>query len=186
MPGSPNRFIYSFFILFMSVLLLLFILFMVMVHYDRGGRTAGNPSTAYGEAREVSDLEGETFRDFTKLYRANLFMIDLCLIVLAEAALILLFVRFTIPAVLVATVALLIVTANSAQPLRDKLIPRLLSSFVTNKYATLTYTDLILLIMLSGVIMAFLMSVLLKQAAATPEAKPPQEMAPPSVSREVE
>jgi len=164
MPDRSSNFIYSFFILFLCILLSMFVMFAVMVHYDRDVAAEEGSSTAFSEGRERSAMEERGFSDLTPLYRANLFAIDLCLIVLAEAAMIVLFVKFTIPAVIAATVMMVFITAGSGERLRGGLIPRFLSRFVTNRYATLTYTDLVLLIALSGLIMAFLVSVLLRQS----------------------
>lgn len=177
MPERSSKFIYTFFILFLCILLSMFLMFTAMVHYDRDVRVEGDSSTAFGEAREASDSKGGGLPDLTALYRANLFAIDLCLIVLAEAALIILFVKFTVPAVLIATVTMLLMAANSAQQLRGELIPSFVSPFVSNNYATLTYTDLILLIVLSGLIVAFLVSVLLKQSGMQIDGEPSQETA---------
>ncbi len=164
MPDRSSKFIYSFFILFLCVLLSMFLMFSLMVHYDGAPPARGSSSTVNGDAGEPSGVEGGTAHDLTALYKANLFAIDLCLIVLAEAALIILFVKFTIPAALLATVAMLLVAADSAHTLRGRLIPSFVARFVTNKYATLTHTDLILLIVLSGLIMALLVSALLTHA----------------------
>jgi len=163
MPDSSSRFIYSFFILFLCILLSMLVMFTVMLRYDRNARTDKGFSTVSGEREDGSEVKGDGVRDLTPLYRANLFTTDLCVIVLAEAALILLFVKFTIPATLIATVVMLFMAANSAEKLRGELIPKFASRFVTNRYATLTHSDLMLLIVLSGLIMAFLVSVLLKQ-----------------------
>ncbi len=164
MPERSSKFIYGFFILFLSILLLMFLMFTIMVHYNRGVGAEEKSSTVSGEERDVSEVTGGGVHDLTALYRANLFAIDLCLIVLAEAALIVVFVKFTLPAVLVATIGLIFMAADTAQSLRGELIPKFVSPFVANRYATLTHSDLMLLIVLSGLVMAFLVSVLLQHA----------------------
>ncbi len=166
MPDKSSNFIYTFFILFLCVLLCMFLMFTILVHYDRQGKAGETSSPASAKERQVTAAGEAVIRDFTPLYRANLFAIDLCLIVLAEVTLIVLFVRFTIPAALVATAAMVLIMADAAQELRGEVIPRFLSRFVANKYATLSHTDLVLLIILSGLIMAFVVSVLLKQRMA--------------------
>lgn len=166
MPYTSSKFIYNFFILFLCILLSMFVMFMVMTHYDRDAEAEGGSSKVLGEGGKASDVRESGLSDLTQLYRANLFAIDLCLLVLAEATMILLFVKFTIPATLVATATVVFMTANSSRRLRGELIPEFLSLFVTNKYASLTHTDLVLLMVLSGLIMAFLVSVLLKQSGA--------------------
>ena len=176
MPDRPSNFIYSFFILFLCILLAMFLMFEVMVHYDRDVEVEEDSSTALGEGERVSGGRG-ILRDLTPLYRANLFAIDLCLIVMGEVAMIILFVKFTLPAVLAATATMLFIMADSGQRLREGVIPRLLSRFVTNRYATLSHTDLTLLIILSGLIMAFLMSVLLKQSGVKIGVETSQETA---------
>jgi hypothetical protein len=185
MPRKPTSFIYTFFVLFLCILLAMFVMFAVMVHYDRNVRAEEPASSSVDQMREASETRTLGIRDLTPLFRANLFAIDLCLIVLAEAALILLFVRFTIPATLIATVVILLTTANAVRRLHSELIPKYVSPFVTNRYATLTHTDLMLLIALSGLIMAFLVSILLKQEWAKPgtgaaNATPPSPPSPDS------
>lgn len=177
MPDTSSNFIYGFFILFLCVLLSMFLMFTLMVHYDRALPVEGASSTVDGDAEEAPDAKGGSPHDLTALYRANLFAIDLCLIVLAEAALIILFVKFTIPAALLATVAMAFMAADSTHTLRGRLTPSFVSRFVTNGYATLTHTDLVLLVILSGLIMAFLVSALLTRAGAQIGPQTPRQSA---------
>jgi preprotein translocase subunit SecG len=163
MPEKSSNFLYSFFILFLCILLAMFLMFTIMVNYDRDTATGESFSPESSQEGKIARASEAAFRDLTPLYRANLFAIDLCLIVLTEVSLIVLFVKFTIPAALVATATMVLIMADAADTLRGELIPRLLSRFVSNRYATLSHTDLVLLIILSGLIMAFVVSVLLKQ-----------------------
>ncbi len=180
-----SRFLYSFFALFLGVLLLMFVMFAVMVHYDPDVTAQGNIPAALGEDEEPREERGGGLRDLTPLYRANLFTINLCLIVLAETLLIVLFVKYTVPAALLATAAVVLSMMNVTDGLRRNAMPAFLSRLVTNRYATLSYTDLILLIMLSGLIMAFLISVLLKEASSDRRSEPregipsPPQLPPP-------
>jgi hypothetical protein len=184
------NFIYIFFILFLTILLSMLVMFEVMVHSDPDLRPADEPSTASDRQhkpqlptpnispkpypRDTNNNEPDTppqqsdqpsfvNLDLTALYRANLFAIDLCLIVLAEALLIILFVKYTLPAAVIGTIAIVFLMTGANQSSRSHFISNLLSGFVTNRYATLSHTDMVLLTILSGLIMAFLVSVLLKQ-----------------------
>ena len=175
MLDTSARFLYRFFILFLSILLLMFVMFAVMVHYDSDMEKTENPVEASGEEGELPEQKGGGLGDLTPLYRANLFAINLCLIVVAETLLIMLFVKYTVPATLVATLTIIFMTFRAGQRLRSDMIPGVLSPLVTNRYATLSHTDLMLLIILSGLIMAFLMSVLLKEASADRPSEKSQE-----------
>jgi hypothetical protein len=160
------RFLYLFFVLFLSILLLMFVMFAVMVRYDPDVAAKENAPGASGKARQAPEGRERVLQDMTPLYRANLFTINLCLIVLAETLLIVLFVKYTVPATLIATIAVVFMTISSSERLRSNVIPGFLSRLVTNRYATLSHTDLMLLMILSGLIMAFLVSVLLREAGA--------------------
>jgi hypothetical protein len=182
MLDPSSDFLYKFFILFLGILLLTFAMFEAMVHYDPDVRPDKGPSTASDQEREHPEVNRRALPDLTALYRANLFAIDLCLIVLAEALLIVLFVRFTIPAALTGTAILLFMMVNVGRKLRSKLVVGGLSRFVTNRYATLSHTDMVLLIVLSGLIMAFLVSAMLKQGGASPGISPVHKDTPPPSS----
>lgn len=183
MHAKSSNFLYSFFILFLCVLLAMFLMFTIMVNYDRDTATGESSSPGSYQEGEIPTAREAAFRDLTPLYRANLFAIDLCLIVLTEVSLIVLFVKFTIPAALLATATMVLIMADAADTLRGELIPRFLSRFVSNRYATLSHTDLVLLIILSGLIMAFVVSVLLKQhGSKTSEAVQQDSARPPHPS----
>jgi len=79
------------------------------------------------------------------------------------------FVRYTVPATLIATLIVLFVGFQPSDRLRREMFPRFLSRFVTNRYATLSHSDLVLLVILNGLIMAFLMSVLLRERLSKKE-----------------
>jgi len=177
MLENSRHFIYSFLILFLCVLFLMFGMFAVVTHFDPDVHGGKGFSTASEKQRESSAAAKDTFRDLTALYRANLFAIDLCLIVLVETSLIILFVKFTVPAAVVATLLMVFMTLNVSEEWRSESLQRFFSRFVTNRYATLSHTEMLLLTILSGTIMAFLMSVLLKQPPVTTR---PEESSQPS------
>lgn len=158
----------------------MFAMFAVMVHYDPDIRAEAGPSPASDKKHDSPGSKKGGPPDLTALYRANLFAIDLCLIVLAQTLLITLFVKFTIPATLIATVIVVFMGLNASQRLRNETMPGFLSQFVTNRYATLSHTDMVLLIILSSLIMAFLVSALLKQGSPETQAQKPQDATPPA------
>lgn len=181
MPDRSAHFIFAFFILFLSILFLMFVMFAVITHFDPDVQVGRASPTASGETRQPSEAKKGGLPDLTPLYRANLFAIDLCLIVLAETVLIILFVKFTVPATLIATLATIFMTLKVSNRFRSDPLPEFLSRLVTNRYATLSHTDMMLLIILSGLIMSFLVSVLLKQAGVGVHREEPQHGAvPPS------
>jgi hypothetical protein len=188
MLDNSKHFIYSFLILFLCILFVMFAMFAVVRHFDPDLRSGKGLSTAADKERETSAAKKDTFRDLTALYRANLFAIDLCLIVLVETTLIILFVKFTVPAALVATLVMIYVTLSMSDEWRSESLQRFFSRFVTNGHATLSHTDMMLLIVLSGTIMSFLMSALLKQSGITtvreeaPQSASPLSPPPPDAS----
>lgn len=175
MLDSSNRFLCGFFILFLGILLLMFVMLAVI------GRTGGDPeqgSLAPAAAEKEREQADETIRDLTGLYRANLFIINLCLVVLGETLLIVVFVKYTVPATLIAILMVVFLGIQPSDKLRREVFPSLLSRFVTNRYATLSHSDLVLLVMLNGLIMAFLVSVLLKESLPKPESEEPATKQP--------
>lgn len=166
MLDSSNHFLCRFFILFLCILLLMFVMFAVMGRTG-GDREQGSLAPAATEkGREKAD---EAVRDLTGLYRANLFVINLCLLILGETLLIVVFVKYAVPATLIATLLVVFVAVQPSGKVRSEVVPSLLSRFVTNRYATLSHSDLVLLVILNSLIMAFLMSVLLKENPPKPE-----------------
>lgn len=175
MLDSSNRFLYGFFILFLCILLLMLVMVAVMVRYNADTEEEGVPSSASEKGREKAEAGS---RDLTGLYRANLFVINLCLVVLGETLLMVVFVRYTVPATLIATLIVLFVGFQPSDKLRMEMFPRFMSRFVTNRYATLSHSDLVLLVILNGLIMAFLMSVLLKEPLSKKETEEPASKQP--------
>lgn len=175
MLDSSNRFLYGFSILFLCILLLMLVMVAVMVRYNADAEKEGVSPPASEKGREEAEAGSQ---DLTGLYRANLFVINLCLVVLGETLLMVVFMKYTVPATLIATLIVLFVGFQPNDKLRREMFPRLLSRFVTNRHATLSHSDLVLLVILNGLIMAFLMSVLLKEHLPKTESEEPASKQP--------
>lgn len=168
MLDSSNHFLFRFFILFLCILLLMFVMFAVMAHYSEDRQKEG---AAPSDSETGLGMAYRPTRDLTGLYRANLFVINLCLLILGETLLIVVFVKYAVPATLIATLLVVFVGVQPSGTLRSEVVPSLVSRFVTNRYATLSHSDLVLLVILNSLIMAFLMSVLLKENPPKPESQ---------------
>ncbi len=138
MLDRPDNFIYHFFILFLIILLSMGLMFIWMIN-------------------------SESKQNFSELFRVNLFIIDLCLLILVETFLIYVFFRFTVISVTI-SMGLLIVFVSFGKKIltRQKLI-QIFSPFADNKYATLGLSDAIILFILNSLILSFLITVILKE-----------------------
>ena len=174
MSSRSNRFVIHFAILFLVVLLLMFALFHFMRHYD--GRLIAN--TWLKVLFPGADEQGGIL-NFAEAFRVNLFLIDLSLILIVESLLIYLFLRYTVPAVIIssaATVALVAAGRHLSDPKAFKLISAWL---VRNEYAALGHQDVVLLFMLNALLLAFMVAMMhhyhrieLHQEAARTRAAP--------------
>jgi hypothetical protein len=180
MLNTSNRFIFGFFAVFLCILLVMFVMFALMVHYDPDSQAGEALPGDSDESPRQPDRKQVDYHDLTPLYRANLFAIDLCLIVMAEMLLIILFVKFTMPATAVATFLILLTTFKAGDVLRRKAASGVLSRLVTNRYATLSHTDMLLLMILSGLIISFAVGVILKQTAENIQPQATSKPTPPS------
>ena len=98
-----------------------------------------------------------------RVFKVNLFVIDLCVLVIAETVLIFLFVRFTLPSVGITSFLLIFVLLVKDVPAFRARIDDLLSPFIGNKFAYLDRVDAMVLILINTLILAFLLTVLIKE-----------------------
>jgi len=143
-----SKFIRHFLILFLTILLAMFGMYHGLVKYqDYLDRV--NPNVAL---------------DVGRLFKVNLFIIDLCALVIVESLMILLFCSYTLPSISTASILIIILLFLKDLPIANKLITRLLSPFAANKYAFLNISDVIVLIMINTLVLTFLITVMLKEA----------------------
>ena len=182
MSSRSNRFVIHFAILFLVVLLLMFALFHFMRHYD--GRLIED--TWLKVLFAGPDEEGATF-NFAEAFRVNLFLVDLSLILIIESLLIYLFLRYTVPAVIVSSAAT-VALVSAGRHLFDRKIFKLISAWlVRNEYAALGHQDVVLLFTLNALLLAFMVAMMhhyhrieLHQEAARSRAAPEPTPAPSS------
>jgi hypothetical protein len=155
MAHASHKFIYHFLLIFLIVLLCMF-----GMHYALVWLSANTDGTT---DKVVFDLDN--------LFRVNLFVIDLCVLLIVESLLILLFCRFTLPSMGIACVAM--VTFLSLRPPIEntQIITRVFSPFIANRYAFLETADAILLFAINTLMLAFLVTVLLKETEINPDSK---------------
>jgi hypothetical protein len=153
MMNRADRFLAHFAILFLCVLLLMFGMFWFMRAND--GRAIAD--TWLKGLFPQSAAEGALF-NFGEAFRVNLFIIDLSLLLVLESLLILLFVRYTVPALLISCVAMVIAAVFGPElALRDE-ITRLLAPLVRNNYAALGLRDTAVLLLLNALLLAFMIA----------------------------
>lgn len=141
MRRRPDRFVLHFAVLFLCVLLAMLALFLYMrAHHGR-------------------PIEGGTL-NFTRAFRINLFLINLSLLVVLESLLIFIFVRFTVPAVVISSVAILALVATRPQWFDRGVITRLFVPLVRSPYAALGLSDAVLLFLLNALLLAFMISMM--------------------------
>ena len=143
-----NRFIWHFLILFLTILLAMFGMYHGLVKYQD----------------YLDRVNPEVALDVGHLFKVNLFVIDLCVLVLVESLMILLFCRYTLPSISTASILIIVLLFLKDLPITNKLIMRLLSPFAANKYAFLNISDVIVLIMINTLVLTFLITVMLKEA----------------------
>ena len=153
MMSRADRFVLHFTTLFLCVLLLMFGMFWFMRLND--GRAIAD--TWLKGLFPQSAAQGAVF-NFGEAFRVNLFIIDLSLLLVFESILILVFVRYTVPALLVSSGAIVAVAALGPQlALRDQ-ITELLAPFVRNNYAALGLRDIAVLLFLNALLLAFMIA----------------------------
>jgi len=161
MTRRSERFVLHFAILFLTVLLAMFALFYVMRAND------GRP------------IEGGTL-NFSEAFKVNLFIIDLALLLVIESLLVFLFVRYTTPALVISSAALIALAAFRRRVFDHETATRLFAPFVRNSYARP-----VLLLVLNAVLLAFLIAIMhtyhrldLSEARKRAEPEPPKEGPP--------
>jgi len=166
MTRRSERFVLHFAILFLTVLLAMFALFYVMRAND------GRP------------IEGGTL-NFSEAFKVNLFIIDLALLLVIESLLVFLFVRYTTPALVISSAALIALAAFRRRVFDHETATRLFAPFVRNSYARLGLRDAVLLLVLNAVLLAFLIAIMhtyhrldLSEARKRAEPEPPKEGPP--------
>jgi len=148
MSRTTNKFIYEFLLIFLIMLLCMFGMHYWLVEYTNSPE------------REASAIMFDT----DSLFKANLFVIDLCLLIIAESLLILLFYRFTLPSIGISCIGMVLFLSFRSPIENTRIITNTFSPFISNKYAFLETSDFILLLIINTVMLAFLMTVLLKEA----------------------
>ena len=137
MFDRPDNFIYHFSILFLMILLSMGLMFIWMIN-------------------------SEPKQNFPELFRVNLFIIDLCLLILVETFLIYVFFRFTVISVTISMALLILFVIVGGNILNRQKLIQIFSPFVDNKYAALGLSDAIILFILNSLILSFLITVILK------------------------
>jgi hypothetical protein len=148
MPRATHKFIYEFLMIFLIVLLCMFGMHYWLVMYSGSAE------------RDASKMMIDT----DNLFKVNLFVIDLCVLMITESLLILLFYRFTLPSIGIACIAMVTVLSLRTPIENTRIITRVFSPFLSNKHAFLETSDFILLLMINTVMLAFLVTVLLKES----------------------
>jgi hypothetical protein len=137
-----DRFVVHFAILFLTVLLAMFGLYHLM---DRYQGAAG---------------EGGTVLNLSEAFRVNLFLIDLSILLVIESVLILVFVRYTAPALIVSSAVVLVLAAIGPHVFGYQSITILLAPFARNEYAALGLRHVVLLFALNALLLAFLVAMM--------------------------
>jgi len=181
MMSRADRFLLHFITLFLCVLLLMFAMFWLMRLND--GRAIAD--TWFKGLFPQSAAEGAVF-NFGEAFRVNLFILDLSLLLVFESILILIFVRYTVPALLISSAAIVTVAALGRRlALRDE-ITGLMAPFVRNNYAALGLRDTAVLLLLNALLLAFMIAMrhhyqalqLHVQTATTPAGANPSPATP--------
>ena len=157
MLHKSHKFIYHFLILFLAVLLAMFGMHYGLVKYSD----------------YLDRVDPGIALDVSRLFKVNLFVIDLCVLVIAETLMILLFHKYTLPSIGIASVLMIVFVSLKDLSISSELITSVFSPFVVNKYAFLRTSDVIMLIIINTLILTFMITVLLKEA----------EMAVPGVAK---
>lgn len=147
MPLNDHNFIYEFLLIFLITLLLMFGMHYVLVHYAVS-----------------KEIEGTwAFFDWNNLFKVNLFVIALCILLVIETLLIVAFYRYTLPSIGISCVSLIIFLSLKSPLENSRIITKIFSPLVSNKYAFLDITDLVLILIINTVMISFLVTVLLKE-----------------------
>lgn len=147
MPRKYHNFIYEFLLIFLITLLLMFGMHYILVHYAIS-----------------KEIEGTwAFFDWSNLFKVNLFVINLCILLITETLLILAFYKYTLPSIGISCVTMIFFLSLKSPLENSRIIARIFSPLASNKYAFLDLTDLILILIINTVMISFLVTVLLKE-----------------------
>jgi len=160
MTSRADRFALQFAILFLSILLAMFGLFHLMRAYD-GAHIADTWLRILfrGPGDEAGGASDAVF-NFTEAFRVNLFLIDLSLLLVVESILIFLFVRYTVPALLISCVGVLGVMGFGRGVLKHPALSSIVVLLTRNQYAQLGRNDAVLLVALNALLIAFLIAMM--------------------------
>ncbi len=147
MLHKSHNFIYHFLILFLAVLLVMFGMYYALLEYS---------DYVKRESPRVSV-------DVGHLFKVNLFIIDLCLLMIIETLLILLFYKYTLSSMSVASVLLILFLMASNKWETRRAIVGALTPFISNKTASLDMADALILIIVNTLLLSLLVTVLLKE-----------------------
>jgi len=136
-----DRFLLQFAVLFLCVLLMMFALFHLMRAYD------GHP---------MRDGVGSS----DEMFHVNLFIIDLSLLIVFECLLILVFIRYTVPALVISTLAVVVLSTVGRQLIDRDTMLVVFARLVRNEYARLDLTDVTFLFLLNALLMAFMVAIM--------------------------
>jgi len=142
MMQRSDRFVIHFAILFLTVLLAMFALFHIMDYYDG------------------TSVEGGAVYNFTEAFHVNLFLIDLSLLLVFESLLILLFVRYTVPALVGSSALVLVLVALGRRVFDQSTIMVIVAPFARTEHAALGHRHVVLLFVLNALLLSFLVAMM--------------------------
>ncbi len=155
MSHRADRFVIHFAILFLCVLLAMFALFHFMRVND--GRRIQETWLSFlfpGPGNEGGTL------DFGEAFRVNLFLINLSLILILESVLIFIFVRYTVPALVISSGVIVGLVAAGQRLFEREIVTRLFARLVRNEYAALGLREAVLLFLLNALLLAFMIAMM--------------------------
>ena len=144
-----DKFLLQFAALFLCVLLMMFALFHLMRAYD------GHP------------IRGGVL-NFDEMFRVNLFIIDLSLLIVFECLLILVFIRYTVPALVISTLVVTVLSTVGRRLIGRDTMLVVFARLVRNEYARLDLTDTTFLFLLNALLMAFMVAIMYHHQALDP------------------
>jgi len=147
MLHKSHNFIYHFLIFFLAVLLTMFGMYYGLIQY-----------TNY-----VDRANPAVFINVDRLFKVNLFIIDLCVLVIVESLLILLFYTYPLPSIGVSTAVAVILLWLREFTISSRLITRVFTPFINNRYAFLDTSDVVVLIILNTLLLCFMITVLMRE-----------------------
>jgi hypothetical protein len=193
MTSRADTFALQFAILFLSILLAMFLLFHLMRAYD-GTRVADTwlrvlfAGSDDADSRSgAADSGSEAVFNFTEAFHVNLFLINLSLLLVVESLLIFLFIRFTVPAMLISCAGVLGVMGFGRGLLTNERLNNLVLLLAHNQYAYLSRRDGAHLFALNALLIAFLVALMhhyrlleVQERLAKASGTPPDAEAPPA------